>query len=106
MAPLPQTFLTLATMKSRTTFQPRTVGLLVTVLLAAVLSSCGFEVCRGQVVQKNYERYRPMPYTSEKHLIQVSGRIGDSMVREWRVAHKEFWLTVQVGDTVSFKDCR
>jgi hypothetical protein len=42
MAPLSQTFQTLTTMKMKATFQPRTVGLLVTVLLAAGLfSGCG-----------------------------------------------------------------
>jgi len=93
-------------MKTKTTFQPRTVGLLVTVLLAAGL----LFGCDGQPHHKVIEGTAPM----RVYAVKASGGSWASQCK-W-----EYWVTdasgkgwtyvtntkLSIGDTVRFSPCR
>jgi hypothetical protein len=107
-------------MKTKTTFQPRTVGLLVTVLLAAVLSSCGPDLCEGQLVSKHYEPRRTYPVVvivgkvpmtqihvdDEDFVFMVKGFNGKDTVTERHEVVADWWHEAEVGSYVRFLDCR
>jgi hypothetical protein len=109
-------------MKTKTTFQPRTVGLLVTALLAAVLSSCGNSLCEGRLVGKYYKpeetytmvRYDvvlKMPMTEihtdpEAWIFMVKGFNGKDTVTERHRVTQQWWNEAVVGRWVVFQDCR
>jgi hypothetical protein len=106
MAPLTQTLQTLTTMKTMMTFQPRTVGLLVTVLLAAGL----FSGCSDRPSHKVVEGKAPMVV----YAVKVHDSPWSSQV------NREYWITdasgmgwtyitsaeFAIGDTVRFSPCR
>lgn len=108
MAPHTQTFQTLTTMKTKTTFQPRTVGLLVTALLAAGL----FSGCGGEMVHS----------TSDDPFVigTIEGSEGKWRYcrSKWRRPVADLFSTTKqcvttdhdlgyaVGDTLRFSPCR
>ena len=107
-------------MNTKTTFQPRTVGLLVTALLAAVLSSCGNSLCEGRLVGKHYEPRRTytqmvligkvlMPQVrvdDEDWVFMVKGFNGKDTVTERFEVTEAWWNDAVVGSWVAFQDCR
>lgn len=107
-------------MNMKTTFQARTVGLLVTALLAAVLSSCGNCLCEGRLVSKHYEPRRTytqmmligkvwMPQVrvdDEDWVFMVQGFNGKETVTERFEVTEAWWNDAVVGSWVAFQDCR
>jgi hypothetical protein len=107
-------------MNTKTTFQPRTVGLLVTTLLAAVLSSCGNSLCDGRLVCKYYEPRRTytqmmligkvwMPQVrvdDEDWVFMVKGFNGKDTITERFEVTEVWWNDAVVGSWVEFQDCR
>jgi hypothetical protein len=103
MAPHSQTFQTLTTMNTKTTFQTRMVGLLVA---AGLFSGCG----DGRPTHKVIEGKEPM--------VVYAVRVHDG---HWSSqANREYWVTdasgkgwtyvtstdLAIGDTVRFSPCR